>query len=162
MIRQASNPLPLGRQLAFTAKAVREWFDAALAEHGGSLPMWIVLTHALEVDDPPSQRELADRMGIGGATLVRHLDRLEAEGLVTRVADPHDRRVTRIGLTDAGRRRHAELAVVAARHDAEMQALIDPDEERVFRSVLSRFSDHLSTPDGARSEPPAAQEDDVP
>ncbi len=162
MIREPAASLPLGRQLALTAKAVREWFDAALAEHGGSLPMWIVLTHALEADPPASQRELADRMGIGGATLVRHLDRLEAEGLVTRRADPDDRRVTRIDLTDAGRQRYAQLAEVAARYDAEMHALLDADEERIFRSVLSRLADHLSPPDGACSAPPAAQEVDVP
>ena len=162
MIREPASPLPLGRQLALTAKAVREWFDAALAEHGGSLPMWIVLTHALEAEPPASQRELAGRMGIGSATLVRHLDRLEAEGLVTRVADPRDRRVTRIDLTAAGRQRHAELAAVAARHDAEMRALLDPDEERVFRSVLARITDHLSTSPGACSEPLAPQEVDVP
>ncbi len=143
-----------------TAKVVREWFESALAEHGGSLPMWIVLSHAAE-DPPPSQRELASRMGIGGATLVRHLDRLEADGLVTRVADPHDRRVTRIALTAAGRRRQRQLAVVAARHDAEMRALLDPNDERVFRSVLERLSHHVTPAHHVPAEARSAQEADA-
>ena len=103
----------VGRLLALTAKAVREWFDARLSAHGGSLPTWIVLSQAIDGDESPSQRELAARMGIGGATLVRHLDRLEADGLVVRRRDEHDRRVTRVDITPAGRRRHRELARVA-------------------------------------------------
>ena len=96
----------IGRLVALTAKAVREWFESHLADQGGSLPTWIVLSQAIESPESPSQRELAARMGIGGATLVRHLDRLEAEGLVVRRRDDQDRRVTRVDITVAGRRRH--------------------------------------------------------
>ena len=33
---------------------------------------------------PPSRRELAEALGIGVSTVQRHLDRLEAEGLIER------------------------------------------------------------------------------
>jgi MarR family transcriptional regulator, transcriptional regulator for hemolysin len=135
-------PESLGRLLALTSKAVREWFESHLAAHGGSLPMWIVLTHAIESDESPSQRELAARMCIGGATLVRHLDRLEGEGLVVRRRDEQDRRVTRVDITPAGRQRHQELAVVANEVDREVQGLMSDEEERTLRSVLNRLGDH--------------------
>jgi MarR family transcriptional regulator for hemolysin len=135
----------IGRLVALTAKAVREWFESHLAAHGGSLPMWIVLSHAIESDESPSQRELAARMGIGGATLVRHLDRLEAEGLVVRRRDENDRRVTRIDITSAGRRRHRELAAVAGDVDREVKALMSDEEERTLRAVLHRLGDHALT-----------------
>src|SRR4051812_12075891 len=93
----------VGRQLAFTAKATRGWFEEQLAAAGGSLTTWVVLSAALNHDPSPSQRELADALGIGGPTLVRHIDRLEAEGLLTRRRDDDDRRITRIDITDAGR-----------------------------------------------------------
>ena len=35
---------PLGKQLVFTAKAVREAFEEALARAGGSLGTWVVLS----------------------------------------------------------------------------------------------------------------------
>ena len=133
----------MGRLLALTSKAVREWFDAHLASRGGSLPMWIVLTHAVDHEASPSQRELAARMGIGGATLVRHLDRFERDGLVVRRRDEHDRRITRVDITSAGRQRLAELAVVAAEVDREVHALMSDEEARVFRSVLGRLRDHV-------------------
>jgi MarR family transcriptional regulator, transcriptional regulator for hemolysin len=135
----------IGRLVALTAKAVREWFESHLAAHGGGLPMWIVLSHAIESDESPSQRELAARMGIGGATLVRHLDRLEAEGLVVRRRDEQDRRVTRIDITAAGRRRHRELAAVAGDVDREVKALMSDEEERMLRSVLHRLGHHALT-----------------
>jgi MarR family transcriptional regulator, transcriptional regulator for hemolysin len=136
------RPESTGRMLALTAKAVREWFDAHLAAHGGSLPMWIVLTHAVDHDGSPSQRELAARMGIGGATLVRHLDRFERDGLVLRRRDEHDRRITRIDITPAGRQRLAELAVVAAEVDREVHSLMSDEEATVLRSVLQRLREH--------------------
>jgi MarR family transcriptional regulator, transcriptional regulator for hemolysin len=134
----------LGRVLALSAKASREWFEARLGEAGGSLPTWIVLSQAIEAPVSPSQRELAARMGIGGATLVRHLDRLEADGLVVRRRDRDDRRITRVDITPAGRRRHQELAVVAGQVDREVRALMSDEEERVFRSVLLRLGQHAA------------------
>jgi MarR family transcriptional regulator for hemolysin len=152
----------LGRLLALTAKSMREWFDARLAEHGGSLVTWIVLSQAIDGPVRPSQRQLADRVGIGGATLVHHLDRLEAEGLVERRRDPDDRRVTRVYITDGGRARHLELSEVAAAVDAELRGLMDAKAETVFRDVLHRIGAHVAPPVPAAtetaptSEPPAA------
>jgi MarR family transcriptional regulator, transcriptional regulator for hemolysin len=166
----------LGRLLALTSKASALLFDARLGEVGGSLPTWIVLSQAISSPVSPSQRELAERMGIGGATLVRHLDRLEADGLVTRRRDDQDRRVTRVDITEAGRQRHQQLAVVADTSDREMRALLSDEEERTLRDVLERIGRHVrsaprpttrpdlrSTPD---DQPPAVapsshQETDV-
>ncbi len=130
----------VGRALALTAKAVRELFDARLTAEGGSLPTWIVLAQAIEAPVSPSQSELAGRMGIGGATLVRHLDRLEGEGLVVRRRDERDRRVTRVDITAAGRRRHRQLAVVADQLDREIKALMSDEDEETFRSILDRLA----------------------
>jgi len=76
----------LGRQLAITGRMVRERFDGCLNEHGASLTTWAVLRSAHD-EDGLSQRELASRMSIESPTLVRHLDRLEEEGLVVRRRD---------------------------------------------------------------------------
>src|SRR2546428_10313528 len=95
--------------------------DARLAEAGGSLSTWILLRHAVE-EGALSQRLLASRMAIEGPTLVRHLDRLEAEGLVERRRDPTDRRVVRVVVTRAGRARHARLTRVADQVEAQGSA----------------------------------------
>ncbi|HWD08940.1 MAG TPA: MarR family transcriptional regulator [Actinomycetota bacterium] len=126
----------LGRQLAKTDKAVRAEFDARLSEAGGSLTTWIVLRSAGE---STSQRELADRMGVEGPTLVRHIDRLEREGLIERHRDPLDRRVTRIVVTVAGQQMLAQLAVVAAEMDANVRAALGDDAYAGLMAGLQRL-----------------------
>lgn len=125
----------LGRQLATTHKAVRAEFDARLLEAGGSLTTWIVLRSAGEA---MSQRELADRMGVEGPTLVRHLDRLEREGLIERHRDPVDRRVTRIVVTDEGQQTLGRLAAVAAQFEKELRSALGAGEYAQMLSVLKK------------------------
>src|SRR5215211_5997728 len=91
----------LGRRLVFTAKRVRHRFEQHLGRSGARLVTWIVLTHARRAPGC-SQAQLADLMGVEGPTIARHLDRLEAAGLVERHRDGGDRRISRIHLTEAG------------------------------------------------------------
>jgi MarR family transcriptional regulator for hemolysin len=105
---------PIGLRLARTAKLVGRAFDDALAEVGGSLPVWLVLV-SLKARVPGAQRELAEALGIEGPTLTHHLSRMEAAGLVSRHRDPDNRRVQRVELTAAGeaefeRLRHRVIA----------------------------------------------------
>src|SRR3979490_1863920 len=74
-----------------------------------------------------SQRQLAERMGVEAPTMVRHLDRLEKEGLIQRRRDARDRRVTRITVTPAGNRRLGVLREVADAMDAEILTLLGAD-----------------------------------
>ncbi len=79
---------PIGLTLTRISKSVSRAFDAALAEAGGSTPTWLVLI-AVKTRAMGNQRELAESIGIKGATLTHHLNAMEADGLLTRhPADP--------------------------------------------------------------------------
>ncbi len=54
-------------------------------------------------DGVPSQRELADRLGVSGPVVVEMVDALEAAGMVERRRDPADRRSNALVVTEAGR-----------------------------------------------------------
>ena len=93
----------IGLHLARTAKAMNRALDDALAEAGGSLPVWLILV-SLKGRHHGAQRELAGELGIEGPTLTHHLNKMESAGdamfsdlLETVVA--FDRRV-RTGFTD--------------------------------------------------------------
>src|SRR3954453_11997611 len=107
---------PLGLQLAATAKAVSRAFDDALAAAGGSRPTWLILL-ALKTRQLASQRELAEAVGIQGATLTHHLGVMEAAGLVSRNRDPGNRRVQFVALTDDGDATFLKLRNAAIAHD---------------------------------------------
>ncbi|MEA2900774.1 MAG: hypothetical protein QOH36_661 [Actinomycetota bacterium] len=57
----------------------------------------------VELGRPLSMGELADRLFCDASNVTGIVDRLESRGLVERQADPDDRRVRRLVLTDAGR-----------------------------------------------------------
>ena len=89
-------------------EARRACFNDALAQVGGSMPMWFILTN-LKGEAWRTQHELARALRIEGPTLTRHLDGLEEDGLVVRRRDAADRRAVSVELTDLGRAKHAEL-----------------------------------------------------
>ena len=99
-----------------TARAWRLALERHLKAHGLTTAGWNALAAVTSSPEPPSQRELALRLGVDGATLVTTLDRLVASGLVRRDAEPDDRRVKRIAVTPRG-------AAVAEQVNAEEAAL---------------------------------------
>jgi MarR family transcriptional regulator for hemolysin len=133
---------PLYRRVVFAGKLLGAHFAAALATAGASLPTFTVLTQARAAPGL-SQTELAERVGIEGPTLVRHLDRLCGEGLVVRRRDALDRRVTRIELTEAGQARHSELAAIAHGLDRQLRAALGDEDCALLDQILIRVTNHL-------------------
>lgn len=95
--------------------------------------------------DNPSQRELAARLGIEAATLVRILDGLAAHGLVTRLPHDTDRRTNQIEITSAGQTMLAEISDVSANlRDQLLDGVADEDLAaclRVFARIQVRLSE---------------------
>src|SRR5438105_2149349 len=59
--------MPIGRQVVATAKTVNRAFNHALADAGGSVPTWLILT-TLRRDRWRTQQDLARAVGIEGPT----------------------------------------------------------------------------------------------
>jgi DNA-binding MarR family transcriptional regulator len=144
----------LGRDLVLLAKSMRARLESRLANAGASLPAWAVLSCAIE-EEGLSQRQLADRMGIEGATLTRHLDRLEADGLVARRRDGDDRRILRVVATPAAHDLHARMASVAGSLDADLIAGLSDEELAELRRLLACLSSNLGD-----TPPPACNLED--
>ena len=134
-MRRMRPSRPLGLQLALTSKAVSRAFNDVLAEAGGSLPVWLVLS-SLKEEHRHTQLDLARAVGIEGPTLTRHLDGLEQSGLVVRHRDSVDRRAVRVELTDEGERLHATLLKAVIAFNKRLTAGIGETElERLQRGL---------------------------
>ena len=133
---------PLGRELVFTAKALREAFEDTLERAGGSLGTWIVLS-ALSDEGIVSQRVLATHAHVEGATITHHVDQLERLGLVRRQMDPADRRVRRIEPTAEGVRLHKRMLAEARKFEAKIFAGLSEDEREQLRQMLARIRANL-------------------
>ena len=101
-------------------------FEAALEPVGLSLAKFNVLARLAAADEPLPLSTLAERSACVRSNITQLVDRLEAEKLVVRVDDPHDRRLVRAALTAEGRVRHA----AGARLLAEMERQLFPPEQR--------------------------------
>lgn len=129
---------PVGLDLARTAKLVSRAFDDALSEAGGSLPTWLILV-SLQRGSHGAQRELADAIGIEGATLTHHLNRMEAAGLVTRTRDPANRRVHKVELTDAGRETFSRLLGAVTAFDRRLRRGLTRADVEALEELLGRL-----------------------
>jgi MarR family transcriptional regulator, transcriptional regulator for hemolysin len=137
---------PIGLLLTRTAKVVSRAFDEALTEAGGSLPTWLVLV-SLMGQEHGAQRDLAAAVGIEGPTLTHHLNRMEADGLVTRRRDPDNRRAHRVELTGDGEAAFRRLLRTVAAFDARLRAGFSDRELTALRGVLDRLRTNVIAPD---------------
>src|SRR3954465_10850422 len=87
--------IPIGLQLARTARVVSIEFERAMAAAGGSASSWQVLL-LVRSGEPGTQWQLAQEMGVTAATMTHHLNSLEAQGLVRRWRDEGNRRVQQV------------------------------------------------------------------
>jgi MarR family transcriptional regulator for hemolysin len=134
---------PLGLHLTRVARTVSRAFDDTLAEAGGSLPVWLVLI-SLKSRPLASQRELAEVVGIKGATLTHHLDTMESAGLVTRRRDPANRRLHLVELTPAGDALFLRLRDAATAFDRRLHAGLSEGDVGQLEALLTRLRDNVS------------------
>jgi MarR family transcriptional regulator, transcriptional regulator for hemolysin len=138
---------PLGREIVFAGKEIREAFEDALARAGASLGTWIVLS-ALSRGGLVPQKVLASHVHIDGATMTHHIDRLEQQGLVRRRVHSGDRRVRHVEPTAKGRRLHAKLVEIAQAFDEATVAGLDERERTELRRLLAKVSANLALLEG--------------
>jgi MarR family transcriptional regulator, transcriptional regulator for hemolysin len=134
---------PLGLHLARVLRTVSRAFDDVLAEAGGSLPVWLVLI-SLKSGQLASQRELAEAVGVQGATLTHHLNAMESAGLVTRRRDPANRRLHLVELTPAGDELFFRLRGAATAFDQRLRTGFSDTEASQLETLLARLRDNVS------------------
>ena len=132
-----------GMQLAQMSRGWRAELDRRLAGLGLSQARWLVLLHLARFDEAPTQRELAQSVGVEGPTLARLLDSLEAQGLVQRHAVVEDRRAKKIVLSDSARPLIEQIEAIATALRQELFVGIDEEEARNCLRVHKRILDNL-------------------
>ena len=100
------RPRNVRREFAFlindVARLLRTYADQRARQFGMTRAQWAVLAR-LESNEGLKQSELAEMLDLQPITLTRLVDRLCANGLIERRADPDDRRAKRLYLTAATR-----------------------------------------------------------
>ncbi len=128
-----------------TSRAWRQALDRRLKYLGVSQASWMTIAMAAKARAPLSQSELADRLGVEGATMVAMVDRLVKAKLVVRVPSTTDRRVNRVVLTDAGTVLYGKVLAEAAAFRKELLADLDPKRLLVATELLEGLQGAIDT-----------------
>jgi MarR family transcriptional regulator for hemolysin len=115
------------------ARAWRLALDKRLKHLGLGQAGWTTLAIVAKSDEPLSQSELAQRVGVEGATMVTTIDRLVEAGLVERQVSPDDRRIKLVSLTKAGWKQYDVV-----RQEAEAfrnEILSEADEKLLLKAT---------------------------
>jgi MarR family transcriptional regulator for hemolysin len=129
---------PIGLRLTRTARAVSQAFERAMAEAGGSASTWQVLL-LVRSQRWGTQSQMAEAMGITGATLTHHLNALEDQGLVRRWREAGNRRAQHVELTDTGAEVFDRLRAVAVAHDARLRSGLTEAETAQLAELLDKL-----------------------
>jgi MarR family transcriptional regulator, transcriptional regulator for hemolysin len=136
---------PIGLRLAKTARVVTQEFERAMAEAGGSASVWQVLL-LVRSRQWGTQTQMAEAMGVTGATLTHHLNAMEAQGLVRRWRETGNRRVQRVELTDEGAALFDRLRGVALRHDRRLRSKLTDAETAQLAELLDKLQAGVQAP----------------
>jgi DNA-binding MarR family transcriptional regulator len=119
--------------LIHAAGAVESYLDSKLSAVGLSLPKLAALDRLTKAGGSLPLGQLAERLACVKSNVTQLVDRLDADGLVTREPDPNDRRSRLAVMTHAGR--EAYDRGVRVRQDAE---------QHLFSKLSSEDAAHLT------------------
>jgi MarR family transcriptional regulator, transcriptional regulator for hemolysin len=132
-----SEPARLEIALVRTTRSVRRAYDVLLRPIQLNMTEASLLSFVRDLG-PLTQRELADQLHIGRASVGSFIDGLEKRGLVCRMADESDRRVWRIGLAGEAREVVDAFDAIDARLRAALRAGLTRAERQQLAELLLR------------------------
>ena len=91
------------------------------------------------------QNVLAERMGVEAMTLSGYLDRLESRGLVTRTADPADRRAKLVELTPDAEDVLVEVRAIGTAIREDLTGTLGADRWNELIDILKALREDLTT-----------------
>jgi MarR family transcriptional regulator, organic hydroperoxide resistance regulator len=143
---EGARPLStgLGYLIRTTHKVMSRRLTEELAKHGIAFKQYFYLRALLE-EDRISQIELSERVGMNRATVTSVVDTLERQGLVRRLADPHDRRVYLVALTAKGAKLRGPIMDTIASIQRAASAGLTERELAQFRRTAEKIQQNLES-----------------
>lgn len=123
--------------LLHAAHAIEARLEEALGNVGLSVAKHSALTKLQEAGEPITLSELAERLSCVRSNITQLVDRLEADGLVRRVADPEDRRSVRAELTQLGSEKQSAGALEIAKVQGDVAERMGSGDFGALESALS-------------------------
>ena len=121
-----------------TASSLESRVEARLATVGLSLPKLAAL-RALVAGGPVPFGQLAERLACVKSNITQLVDRLEADGFVSRASDPTDRRSRLAAITDAGRRAYEQGIEIHQQVERDVFGALTADESAQLSHLITKL-----------------------
>jgi MarR family transcriptional regulator, transcriptional regulator for hemolysin len=148
------------RNFGFLLKELSRRYVNRFEVRAAEIPVNLAQAKALvrlEKNEGVSQARLAELAEVDPMTMVRILDRMEAEGLLERRPDPADRRARCLYLTAKAKPILHEIWRLSDEIRAEIFAGVGKAEREQFMAVLERLYHNISQLEGLAPSTPGAQ-----
>src|SRR5437660_10069132 len=119
------------------ASALETRVEERLADAGLSLPKLAALHQLSQAGDSLPLGQLAERLACVKSNVTQLVDRLEADGLVVRAADPSDRRSRLAVLTENGKTAYARGTQIQQQTEKEIFGALTKEESTVLHTLLA-------------------------
>ena len=113
--------------------------EARLSEVGLSLAKLAALHQLSRAGESLPLGQLAERLGCVKSNVTQLVDRLEADGFVSRAADPNDRRSRLAVLTASGRKAYAKGSEIQHQAEKELFGVLSADESKKLHELLGKL-----------------------
>ena len=134
-----NRQLNFSHLLYLTAHHWRLAVDRRLKDLGMSQATWVAVAAIARNEQPLSQSELAQELGVESATVVPLINKLVDHGWVERVLTERDKRKRLLVATDKGMDLFHQVKTVADELREEILTVITPEEQRQTHDVLIKL-----------------------
>lgn len=132
-------------KMVLVVRRFRNQLDERLRGMGQSVARMEALAAIMNMRGPKSQRDIAKRLRVEGATITRIIDILSAEGLVERKPDLNDRRINQIAISPEGEATLQSIFVVYDQIRHHILSGLSPEQtvllEGMLDTILARLED---------------------
>lgn len=132
----------IGFNLYDAARLMGKDFERRARPHGVTRAQWRVMAWLIARPEL-RQSQLAELADLTPIAIARLVDRMEAEGLLTRHPDPQDRRAWQLKLTDRARARIESMREVARGLRDDAYAGFSEQEQDALLDALRRIRANL-------------------
>ena len=101
------------------------------------------LLFALHKDDGQSQKELSKKLGIQPATITMMVKRMTKAGLIERRQDKEDQRVSRVYLTDEGKKARERAAIIVKQVEEDCFNGLSEEEKEDLKRIFIKIRENL-------------------
>jgi DNA-binding MarR family transcriptional regulator len=126
--------------LLHTAEVAQSHVESSLEAVGLSLPKLAALYALSEAGESLPLGQLAERLSCVKSNITQLVDRLEADGFVSRTADPNDRRGRLAVLTTKGRKAFEEGNRIRQEMEKELFGGLTRDEARQLAVLMGKVT----------------------